>query len=99
MSTTDPKIKSERSKYVTPAYTTSSILRQEEFIGNAVEPLLEWLDSYASSKKPMDLSRFLSFATFDVIGEVIFSTRFGFLEQGKDIGNAIDNSLSLNAYA
>jgi hypothetical protein len=35
---------------------------------------------------------------FDVIGEVVFSKPFGFLEQGKDIGNAIQNSLALSAY-
>lgn len=46
----------------------------------------------------MDINTYISFATFDVIGEVVFSKQFGFLEQGKDIGNAIGNSLALNAY-
>lgn len=46
----------------------------------------------------MEISKYISFATFDVIGEVVFSKSFGFLEQGKDIGNAISNSLALNAY-
>jgi hypothetical protein len=46
----------------------------------------------------MDLSTYISYATFDVIGEVVFSKEFGFLNQGKDIGNAIANSLALNTY-
>jgi hypothetical protein len=95
MSTTDPKNKTERSKYLTPAYTVSNVLRQEEYISSATEPLLNWLDSYASEKKPMNLSRFFSFTTFDVVGEVVFSRRFGFLELSMDIGNAVENSLAL----
>jgi hypothetical protein len=46
----------------------------------------------------MNINRYISFATFDVIGEIAFSRSFGFLEQGKDIGNVISNSLALNAY-
>lgn len=98
MSITDPKKKIEKSKYVTPAYTLSNLLRQEEFISRAMEPLFNWMDSYAAEKKPMKLCDFFSYATFDVVGEIAFSTRFGFLEKGQDIGNAIGNSLALNAY-
>ncbi|KAK7917833.1 cytochrome P450 [Apiospora marii] len=34
----------------------------------------------------------------NVVGEVTFSRKFGFLEQGIDVGNSIKNSMSLNAY-
>lgn len=46
----------------------------------------------------MELNKFISYATFDVIGEIVFSKPFGFLQQGKDIGNAIGSSLALYAY-
>ncbi|KAF4461647.1 Pisatin demethylase [Fusarium albosuccineum] len=98
MSTTDPKKKVEKSKYIASAYTVSSVLRSEEHIGRAFESFLDWLDKYASEKKPMDINKFISYATFDVIGEIVFSKQFGFLEKGDDIGNAIENSLALNAY-
>ncbi|KAJ3546856.1 hypothetical protein NM208_g1799 [Fusarium decemcellulare] len=98
MSTTDPKKKVEKSKYIASAYTVSSVLRSEEHIGRAFESFLDWMDKYASDKKPMDLNKFISYATFDVIGEIVFSKQFGFLEKGEDIGNAIENSLALNAY-
>jgi cytochrome P450 len=88
----------EKSKYVAGAYTVSNILRSEEHVDQTFESFLGWLDTYARSKEPMDLSKFISYATFDVIGQVAFSKPFGFLEQGKDIGNAIGNSLALNAY-
>ncbi|KAH8666925.1 cytochrome P450 [Xylariales sp. PMI_506] len=98
MSTTDPKKKVEKSKYIAPAYTLSNLLQQEEFISRVMEPFFNWMDSYAVDKKPMKLCEFFSYATFDVVGEIAFSQQFGFLEKGQDIGNAIANSLALNAY-
>ncbi|RYN20880.1 hypothetical protein AA0112_g10469 [Alternaria arborescens] len=98
MSTTDPKKKIEKSKHIAAAYTVSNLLRSEEHIDRTFESFLEWMNKYATDKKPMDLNTFISYATFDVIGEVVFSKSFGFLDQGKDIGNSIENSLALNAY-
>ncbi|KAF2443446.1 cytochrome P450 [Karstenula rhodostoma CBS 690.94] len=98
MSTTDPKKKVEKSKYIAGAYTISSVVRSEEYIDQVFESFLGWLDRYADEKKPMDLDKFISYATFDVIGEIVFSKQFGFLERGKDVGKAIENSLALNAY-
>ncbi|KAF4974568.1 hypothetical protein FZEAL_8540 [Fusarium zealandicum] len=98
MSTTDPKKKVEKSKYIAAAYSTSSVLRSEEHIDGTFERFLEWLNRYATDKKPMELNKYISYATFDVIGEIVFSKPFGFLEQGKDIGNTIENSVALNAY-
>ncbi|KAI8943409.1 hypothetical protein NX059_001421 [Plenodomus lindquistii] len=98
MSITDPKKKVEKSKYLAGAYTASSILRSEEHIDRTFEQFLGWMNRYADDKKPMNLNEYISYATFDVVGEIVFSKQFGFLEQGKDIGNAIGNSLALNAY-
>lgn len=98
MSTTDPKKKIQKSKYIAGGYTISNILRSEEHISRTLELFLGRLDGYAVDERPMDINKYISFATFDVIGEVVFSKSFGFLEQGKDIGNAINNSLTLNAY-
>lgn len=98
MSTTDPKQKTEKSRYIAGAYTISSILRSEEHIDRTFELFLSWIDKYADAKEPMHVDKYISFATFDVIGEVVFSKSFGFLEKGKDIGSSISNSLALNAY-
>jgi len=98
MSTTDPKKKIEKSKYIAAAYTVSSLLRSEEHIDSTFETFLDWMNKYATDKKPMNLNSYISYLTFDVIGEIVFSKSFGFLTQGKDIGNSISNSLALNAY-
>lgn len=98
MAITDPKKKIEKSKHIAPAYTLSQLIRQEEHISDAIEPLLGWLDSYAADQKPMDLDQFLSYTAFDVVGEFAFSKRFDFLKHGHDIGNSIKNAVVLNAY-
>lgn len=98
MSTTDPSIKVEKSKHIAGAYTVSNILRSEEYIDQTFSLFFRWLDTYAKDAKLMDLNKYISFATFGVIGELTFSKSFGFLQQGEDIGNAISNSLALNAY-
>ncbi|KAI4931464.1 hypothetical protein J4E85_004057 [Alternaria conjuncta] len=98
MSTTDPKKKVEKSKYIAAAYTVSNLLRSEEHIDRTFDAFLDWMDEYAAAKKPMHLNTYISYLTFDVIGEIVFSKPFGFLAQGKDIGNSISNSLALNAY-
>jgi hypothetical protein len=98
MSTTDPKMKAEKSKYIAGAYSLSNILRSEEHIDHTFQTFLSWMDTYAADRKAMDLNTFISYATFDVVGEVVFSKQFGFLEEGKDIDNAIQNSLALNSY-
>ncbi|KAL4755323.1 cytochrome P450 [Aspergillus terricola var. indicus] len=39
-----------------------------------------------------------NYFAFDIVGEVVFSQRFGFIEAGKDLGGSIAKSRSLNAY-
>jgi hypothetical protein len=94
----ESKEKMERSKYTAPAYSISNALRQEDAISSTFGGLLDWIDRYTESQNPMHLDKYLTYATFDVVGELIFSKPFGFLQQGKDIGDAISNSLALNAF-
>ncbi|KAK4221767.1 Pisatin demethylase [Podospora fimiseda] len=56
--------------------------------------------STTDRKKKLERShKFFTFTAFDIVGEILFSQQFSFLEQGKDVGNAVANSLALNAYA
>lgn len=96
MSTLDPKQKLERSKWLVPGYSLSNILKSEEYIGNNIAALLDWMDRYAEQKKPMDLCDFLTYTTLDNAGEAIFSQPFGLVKEGRDIRDAIKNNLTLN---
>ncbi|KAH8898076.1 cytochrome P450 [Thozetella sp. PMI_491] len=99
MATVDPKKKIERSKSFTPAYSLTNVLQQEDVVDEAIEMLLRWLDKYAEGHNAMDLDKFFTFTAFDIVGELNFSRKFGFLETGADLGNSISNSLALNALA
>lgn len=53
---------------------------------------------HSTSKDPFDISSFFTYIAFDVTGEVTFSRPFGFLETGKDIGNAIATNIGLQIF-
>ncbi|KAK9773521.1 putative Cytochrome P450 [Seiridium cardinale] len=99
MAELDPKKKVERSRNFAPAYTLSNLLKAEANIDEVIARLCGWMDHYADQGKPMDLDWFFTYASFDIIGEIIFSKQFGFLESGTDIKNTIHNIANLNAYA
>lgn len=99
LSTTDPKHKIARSKAFASGYTLSNMLQTEDHVDNLVEKLLAWMDKYAAEKEPMDLGLFFSFTAFDIIGEVLFSRPFGFIDRGEDIDGTIHVGQPINAYA
>ena len=51
--------------------------------------LIERLHEHASANKPIDLGVWLQYYAFDVVGELCFSERLGFLEKGKDVDGMI----------
>lgn len=95
MSSRDPKVKIERSKAFASGYAQSNVIKYEDAINRMIEKLLGWIDTYVGTDKPMALDEFISFTTFDVVGEVLFSKEFGFLDKGEDISNAIRNNIEL----
>ncbi|KAK4159610.1 cytochrome P450 [Cladorrhinum sp. PSN259] len=99
MSTTDPKRKVERSRHFAAGYSLTNVLHNEAAIDSVISLFLGHLDKFSTSHTAFDLDKFLTFTAFDIIGELLFSQQFGFLEKGKDIGSAVANSRALNAYA
>ncbi|KAH9906240.1 cytochrome P450 [Xylariomycetidae sp. FL2044] len=96
LSTLDPKAKNERSRWLASGYLTKNLLQSEDAIDRQIEKLKEWLDRYAQSGAPMDLDKFFTYCAFDVVGEVMFSRPFGYIEQGVDIAGSIASSVTLN---
>ncbi len=72
------------------AYAMTSLLDYEPFVDSTSRTLVEQLSrQYANSGKVCDFGEWLQWCAFDVIGEMTFSNRFGFLEEAKDVGNII----------
>ncbi|KAL4981317.1 cytochrome P450 [Aspergillus falconensis] len=98
MSTVDPRRRVELAKNVASAYTLSNVIKSERYMNAMVSLLLDRFDQFSDSQQPVELDHWFNYLAFDIVGEVVFSQRFGFLESGKDIGGSIANSRSLNVY-
>ena len=92
MSEVDPKKRVERAKNVAAAYTLSNIIKSESHIDKVIDLLETRLDRLAEQGAPVEFDKWFNYMAFDVIGEVVFSSAFGFTDSGSDIGGSIANT-------
>ena len=72
------------------AYAMSTLLDYESYVDSTSQVFIKQLtDRYANTGKVCDFGEWLQWYAFDVIGEMTFSKRFGFLEQGRDVDGII----------
>lgn len=98
MSEQDPKRYAAMRSNVASAFTMSNALRNEAAMDETITLLKKRLDNFSNKTEAVDLNQWLHFLTHDILGEVIFSSRFGFLDQGRDVGSAIKNVFYLSVY-
>lgn len=68
----------------------TTLLDYESLVDSTSTVFLERLTTlFADSAKKCEFDRWLQWYAFDVIGEITFSRRLGFLEQGKDVQDMI----------
>lgn len=81
-------------------YSMSALITYEPFVNNCSSLLTSRLHSLASSHQTIDLQHWLQCYAFDVIGEITFGSRFGFLDMGEDKGvfTAIDQRGSYSTF-
>lgn len=83
-------------------YSMTYHLSFEPYVDTALKAFTEQIDERFASKAPQDsatkgkqnicdLSQWLQMLAFDVMGELTFSHRFGFIESGSDIDGAMDD--------
>ncbi|KAH8671065.1 cytochrome P450 [Xylariales sp. PMI_506] len=89
MSVLNPKDKIELSKNLNIGLTHSNLLQVEANMNQCIIKLLHWMDQYAERQQAMSLDEFLTFTVLDSVGEILFSKPYGFLDAGKDVGNAV----------
>lgn len=76
-------------------YSMAAMQKLSPFIDETIELLVDKLGEFTGTEPgekgrgKVDLGDWLHFFAFDVLGEVAFSRKFGFLEQGIDVGGAI----------
>ncbi|MCJ1423936.1 hypothetical protein MMC29_001821 [Sticta canariensis] len=97
----DDQFHDERRKIVSGHYSMSSILEQEEYIDSCSNLFNQRMGEFAERQETVDLGEWIHMYAFDVIGELHFGKKFGFMEERVDYGNYMEslwNMLSVLAW-
>ncbi|KAH8892297.1 cytochrome P450 [Thozetella sp. PMI_491] len=73
-------------------YSLSTLVEYEPLVDSTSIVFLREVSKFAESGQPCPFSLWLQMYAFDVIGEITFSKRFGFLEAGKDLDNMMHHT-------
>lgn len=90
----NPHVHSVQRRKVANYYSMSSMVGYEGYVDNCSELLSQHFVKKAISGDFVDMQHLLQCYAFDVIGEITFGKRFGFLDMGEDkdgVFKAIDN--------
>lgn len=88
--TTDEAQHAMMKRPIAPAFSLSTLVEFEPLIDSTTAVFLTQLDQlFASTGRVCDLGKWLQWYAFDVIGELTFSKRLGFLERAEDIEGII----------
>jgi hypothetical protein len=90
----DPIQHSRMKRNIAAAYSMSSLVGLEQFVDSTLQVFLNRLDELAvapgtevsSRGNPANLVQWFQWYAFDVIGELSFSRRLGFLDTKSDVG-------------
>lgn len=94
----DEGIHGKQRRLVSNAYSMTSLKDLEDYVNDAVTVFMQQMKERQG--KPIDMGKWTQLFAFDVIGELTFSKRFGFLDSGEDDGSmaAIKNALHSAAW-
>ncbi|KAK7531523.1 putative cytochrome P450 oxidoreductase [Phyllosticta citribraziliensis] len=84
---------------VANAYSMTALLDKEDAVDDCIRLFMEKLTGFAEKNQPVDLGMWLQLFAFDVVGELSFSTRLGFLEKGQDVDGMMETIRGLLAYS
>lgn len=72
------------------AFSMSALVQYEPFVDNTTKLFLDQTERlFARNPAGCDFTRWLQFYAFDVIGEITYSKRHGFVEKNEDIDGII----------
>lgn len=90
-STPDEDFHAKYRRCVNNAFAMSSLVNYEPLVNST---LTYWLDKteemFANTRQSCNFSQWLQFFAFDVIGDLTWSKRLGFVEGNKDVDNIIE---------
>ncbi|PYI08031.1 cytochrome protein [Aspergillus sclerotiicarbonarius CBS 121057] len=80
----------EAKKRFSSLYSMTSLIHYEEFVDRCADIFSQRLAEFAQRGESFNLGHWFQCYAFDVIGDITFGQRFGFLDQGQDIEGAIN---------
>ncbi|KAL2066183.1 hypothetical protein VTL71DRAFT_2254 [Oculimacula yallundae] len=80
----DPHRHSLQRRKFSSLYSMSALLGYEPFVNNCTSLLTQRFSELAQTPTVIDMQHWLQCYAFDVIGEITFANRFGFLDCGED---------------
>lgn len=80
-------------------YSMTSLVNYEPFVDNCADLFIDQLSNFAKNGNVFDLSHWFQCYSFDVIGELTFGERFGFLDSGEDLEGTIEALQRSMAYS
>ena len=89
-STTDEQYHAELRRCVNSAFSMSSLVQYEPSVDITTAKYLEQTEAlFASKNKVCDFAEWLQYYAFDVIGEITYSKRHGFIDTGEDVDGMV----------
>jgi hypothetical protein len=89
-STRDEGYHRGQKRPVASAYSMTSLLVKEDSVDSCSQLFMQKLGQFADQRKSMDLGAWLQYYAFDVIGELSFAKKLGFLEKGEDVDGMME---------
>ena len=89
-STRDEVYHREQKRPIASAYSLSSLLAKEEAVDSCSIIFMEKMKDFADRNEAVDLGMWLQYYAFDVVGELSFAKKLGFLEKGADVDGMME---------
>ncbi|MCJ1479500.1 hypothetical protein MMC13_008186 [Lambiella insularis] len=98
-STTDETYHAQLRRSVNSAFSMSALVQYEPFVDETTEKFLDQTHTLFVSKNAVcDFAEWLQFYAFDVIGNITYSKRHGFVDRGEDVDGMVQYLGKLFSY-
>ncbi|KAL4893001.1 cytochrome P450 [Aspergillus ambiguus] len=98
-STRDEAFHRSQKRPVANAYSMTSLLELEDAVDSCTRIFMDQLRTFANRKASADLGTWLQYYAFDVVGEMTFAKKLGFLEEGRDVDDMMKTIQGILGYA
>ena len=90
-STTDNDFHAQFRRCVNSAFAMSALVQYEPFVDNTTKLFLKQTEKFfVNNPEGCNFTQWLQFYAFDVIGEITYSKRHGFVEKNEDIDGIVN---------